>query len=287
MRNQHLVLAMTLSLLVDVFFSGQLEAQYYGGYPSHCVMEYDAYGDPVFWNTARIDSDASADPALFPRDDAPIYRKRRRPYRYGPMYDFEGRVLAYMTPVPSSASSSTIRRSDPTAGMVAYTHNGNSGIYVPGGSYPSVRQQPTTEGLGRTSVLDGPQPLALESPLSNFPRSNSRTSPRLTPSPPLPGQEIKLRCPKAASGPLNYSLNGLVYTIYPGYSQTFSNDRLWMIAFQRGNESSETVSYQLRSGVYFFVADAQGWNLQQPDAGNSPAPDVPSLMVPPPPRPSS
>jgi hypothetical protein len=77
------------------------------------------------------------------------------------------------------------------------------------------------------------------------------------------GEEIKLICPKTATGPLNYTLNGTLYTIQPGYSQNFRDDRTWKLEFQRNGQGSALVSYTLKAGTYRFGNGLEGWELRQ------------------------
>lgn len=77
------------------------------------------------------------------------------------------------------------------------------------------------------------------------------------------GETIKLICPKVATGQLTYSLNGSPYTIQPGYSQTFRDDRTWKLEFQRAGEGSTIVGYTLKPGTYKFGVGAEGWELRQ------------------------
>jgi hypothetical protein len=59
---------------------------------------------------------------------------------------------------------------------------------------------------------------------------------------------------------LNYTLNGTVYPIPPGYSQTLVEDRPWTIQFSRGAGFGEA-RYGLESGVYTFGNSDHGWEL--------------------------
>ena len=86
-------------------------------------------------------------------------------------------------------------------------------------------------------------------------------APAAAPSP--TGQDIKLICPKTATGPLSYSLNGTPYTIQPGYSQNFRDDRTWRLEFLRAGEGTQVVAYTLRPGTYRFGNGAEGWDLRQ------------------------
>ena len=77
------------------------------------------------------------------------------------------------------------------------------------------------------------------------------------------GSPIKLICPKVATGTLNYSLNGAAFTIQPGFSQSFREDRNWKLEFRRGGDGSELVTYTLKSGTYNFAVGPAGWELRQ------------------------
>ncbi len=87
-----------------------------------------------------------------------------------------------------------------------------------------------------------------------------------------PAGNIKLTCPKTAAGSLTYSLNGHAYSIQPGYSQNFRNDRRWTLEFKRNGDGSELVRYSLKAGSYRFANGTTGWELIQsaPSAGDLP-----------------
>jgi hypothetical protein len=105
------------------------------------------------------------------------------------------------------------------------------------------------------------------------------------------GDEIKLVCPKTASGPLSYSLNGTLYTIQPGYSQNFRDDRTWKLEFQRNGQGSQAVAYTLKPGSYRFGNGPEGWDLRQvvgtqpgdlpPAPQPTPLPATPIVPMPP------
>lgn len=101
------------------------------------------------------------------------------------------------------------------------------------------------------------------------------------------GEIIKLICPKAATGQLTYSLNGAPYTIQPGFSQTFRDDRTWKLEFQRGGEGSTVVGYTLKPGTYKFGVGAEGWELRQVVNELPPAPQPTPLISPPETSPST
>lgn len=104
------------------------------------------------------------------------------------------------------------------------------------------------------------------------------------------GAPIKLVCPKAAASGLSYSLNGTIFTIQPGYSQNFRDDRTWKLEFHRGGEESEVATYTLKPGTYNFAVGASGWELrqvvsvskedQQPPPQPTPLPETPPEVTP-------
>ena len=52
------------------------------------------------------------------------------------------------------------------------------------------------------------------------------------------------------------------YTIAPGYSQTFREDRAWVVEFSRA-ENMAPARYGLKSGLYSFTSTDHGWDLYQ------------------------
>lgn len=162
---------------------------------------------------------------------------------------------------PIYGTTTTIIRGGPTGGVVQYSNNGNGYTYVADSTYPTVIQQQPTLGLSRTIVPASPPPVI-------------RTV-----------GTIKLICPKTQSSGLTYSLNGHVYSILPGYSQTFNNDRTWVLEFLRGGSGSESVRYTLKSGAYTFAIGSQGWELHQP--ATAPTGDLPAAPLPDPDVPTS
>ena len=208
---------------------------------------------------------------------------------YSSGYAYGSRMPVYVAPAPILGTTTTIVRGGPTGGVVEYSNNGNGYTYSSDSSYPSVITQSPTIGPSRTYVVDGPKPVVVES------RRNSGLPSNLLPTPssqfpaylPAPTvANIKLSCPKSAPGPLSYSLNGHVYTIKPGYSQTFPNDRDWKIEFKRGDDASEVASYPLATGNYTFVAGPNGWDLQQPGAPTPTPAELPPAPIPPAPVPA-
>ncbi|MGA2798817.1 MAG: hypothetical protein ABSE63_14650, partial [Thermoguttaceae bacterium] len=74
------------------------------------------------------------------------------------------------------------------------------------------------------------------------------------------GLPIKIVNPASSGVTLSYSLNGAVYSIPPGFSQTLVADRLWTIQFSRGAGFGDA-QYGLDSGVYTFGSSDHGWEL--------------------------
>lgn len=207
-------------------------------------------------------------------------------YGYGPGYGVAGPVV--VAPNPVYGTTTTIIRGGPTGGVVQYSHNGNGYTYVPDSTYPTVIQQQPTLGLSRTIVPPSPTPVITELPpqgrsygLQNYDtQSTVSPTPRPTQAPAAglrSGGMIKLVSPATAPGPLVYSLNGHVYTIQPGYSQSFRDDREWTLEFKRGTEAGTVAHYSLKAGTYTFSAGGNGWELHQ--AGTTPTaaplPDAP------------
>jgi hypothetical protein len=82
---------------------------------------------------------------------------------------------------------------------------------------------------------------------------------------------IVIRHRADAKDDLHYTLNGLKYSIKPGYEQKFEDDRKWIIAF--GDEKTEKPKrYTLTAGAYRFIARADGYDLfEQVAKGDAPA----------------
>jgi hypothetical protein len=74
------------------------------------------------------------------------------------------------------------------------------------------------------------------------------------------GGPITITNPATNNVALSYTLDGVAYTIAPGYTQDFSEDRAWVIQFSRG-ANLDQVQYGLQSGLYSFTSTDQGWEL--------------------------
>jgi hypothetical protein len=78
------------------------------------------------------------------------------------------------------------------------------------------------------------------------------------------GGPITITNPATNSTALSYTLDGVAYTIAPGYSQDFREDRAWVIEFSRG-ANLDQVQYGLQSGLYSFTSTDHGWELYRSD----------------------
>jgi hypothetical protein len=89
------------------------------------------------------------------------------------------------------------------------------------------------------------------------------------------GDPIKIVNPAINGVTLNYTLNGNVFTIPPGYSQDLREDRAWVIQFSRG-ENLDQARYGLHSGVYKFGRTDHGWELYRSELAQMVAPAAPT-----------
>lgn len=100
----------------------------------------------------------------------------------------------------------------------------------------------------------------------NYGRTYNYSTPQRTivanPMPPREGAglPIKIMSPEDAGAPIAYSLNEYDYTIQPGESQTLTNDREWVITFDRGGNFG-TARYTLYPGIYEFELTKNGWEV--------------------------
>lgn len=86
-----------------------------------------------------------------------------------------------------------------------------------------------------------------------------RAQPPLLPQPVFDGLPIKIFNPADSGTELHYVLNGEEYAMKPGESQMLSNDRNWVLAFDRGGDFG-TAEYKLSGGQYWFeLTDDHGW----------------------------
>lgn len=322
MSGLRAMLVLGASCLAAASLSSSVEAQYYGGY-SPGGYGYSPYVGPAYssgvglgvygahsswgigvpsgsyygvgaypggYSSGGYSGYSSGGYSVSPYGISGGYVPHHHGYSgYGSGYGYGSRVPVYIAPAQVLGTTTTIVRGGPTGGVVEYSNNGNGYSYSSDSSYPSVITQSPMVGPSRAYVVDGPRPVVVESrPSRGLPAnvlpSRSSAFPSYVPAPTV--ANIKLTCPKTAPGPLSYSLNSHIYTIKPGYSQTFPNDRAWKIEFKRGDDASEVASYPLSEGVYTFVAGPNGWDLQQPGAPTPSPIDLPPEPLPPAPVPA-
>ena len=87
-------------------------------------------------------------------------------------------------------------------------------------------------------------------------------------NPTFSGLPIKITNPAANGVTLSYTLDGVAYTIAPGYSQDFREDRGWVVQFSRG-ASLDQAEYGLQSGLYTFTSTDHGWELYRSELSTS------------------
>lgn len=95
--------------------------------------------------------------------------------------------------------------------------------------------------------------------------NNGRRSVSIAPRTPTPtraagdGQPIKIFNPSDSGIELHYQLNGTDYAIKPGESQLLTNDRSWVLSFDRGGDFGKA-EYALSGGQYWFeLTKDRGW----------------------------
>lgn len=95
-------------------------------------------------------------------------------------------------------------------------------------------------------------------------------------------QPIKISMPPAEAGLCAYVLSSggqsWNYTISPGKSQQFKEDRAWQVTYDRGNGYGHQ-TYSLKPGHYRFRQSSRGWELYRSDVMD----DTPIAQAPPPP----
>ena len=98
------------------------------------------------------------------------------------------------------------------------------------------------------------------------------------------GGPIVIACPADAPAPISYVLNGYTYTMKPGETQQFVNDRNWVVQFTRGIPGTADKRYTLSTGRYRFEPSSQGWDLNSDRASSTvtgqPAPPAPGAPIP-------
>lgn len=91
------------------------------------------------------------------------------------------------------------------------------------------------------------------------------------------GGEIVLFVAPDAPGAIQYTLNGQPYSLKPGETQRFTNDRVWTIEFAPTNNGQVALRYTLLSARYKFKTSGSGMGLFQtqdmPPVATTPVPN--------------
>jgi hypothetical protein len=183
--------------------------------------------------------------------------------------------------------SRTIMNNGTRGTVIEYTHNGNGSISTPGSTYQTVISSGPSIFPSISVVSPSQPPVVIETqPTQVIGKRFAGTA--ATKSAVADNTNyIRLMCPKEAIAPLSFLLNGTIYSIKPGYTQSIPADRPWTIEFVRNGSGSARVRYDLRAGNYVFVSDAHGWDLMpypsaaQPEIPPSPVPCEPIPSDPP------
>ena len=80
--------------------------------------------------------------------------------------------------------------------------------------------------------------------------------------------DIVIIVPDQEGATIDYLLNGTERTIRSGQTQSFGNDRMWVIEFDRGANYG-TARYTLSPGTFKFKVTDRGWELMR-SASDSP-----------------
>ena len=155
--------------------------------------------------------------------------------------------------------SRTILNNATRGGVIEYTHQGNGYVYSPGSSYPTVISSSPSIYPSTTVISPSDPPVIIETEPAGRPVVNKG--------------EIRLIFPQEATDSLAYRLNGTLYSIKPGYQQTFVEDRNWIIEFSQFGIPNSLRRYRLTAGTYLFSNDENGWDLRQ-------APMIPPVIAP-------
>lgn len=89
---------------------------------------------------------------------------------------------------------------------------------------------------------------------------------------------IVILAPATNDKPIEYTLNGMAYTIKPGQSQKFVHDRDWIVNFDRGNGQG-VATYGLKATTYKFKMTDKGWELFEAANPERPASDDPPKPI--------
>ena len=161
--------------------------------------------------------------------------------------------------------SRTILNNATRGGVIEYTHQGNGYVYSPGSSYPTVISSGPSIYPSTTVISPSDPPVIIETEPAGRPAAAGR--------PVVNKGEIRLIFPQEATDSLAYRLNGTLYSIKPGYQQTFVEDRNWIIEFSQFGIQNSLRRYRLTAGTYLFSYNENGWDLRQ-------APMIPPVIAP-------
>jgi hypothetical protein len=202
---------------------------------------------------------------------------------YGGLYGGYGGYRGYETGYPANAYGSrrsygysNPNQSSPVSGeiggVIYYSPPASATIRQP---YPFRNRQPdfssrTYDGTTPSRIYTGSSPVA------------TTPAPTLsTPQAATDNGEIVIFSPPTNTIDVQYSLNGVSYTMKPGSMQKFANDRIWIVNFNVGN--SQNVKYTLATGRYKFKQSEAGIGLfmtQQSPEAPAPVPEPDSSATP-------
>lgn len=77
---------------------------------------------------------------------------------------------------------------------------------------------------------------------------------------PAAAAPIRIVNPPDCDTTLNYAVNDYTYEIKPGETQELTQDRTWVIEFDRGGDFG-SAQYTLEPGTYTFASTDKGWEL--------------------------
>ena len=169
--------------------------------------------------------------------------------------------IAVGVPPTAYGPSRTIYNNATRGSVTEYTHNGNGYIFTPGSSYVSVVESGPSV-FPSIAVVSSIEP-AVEIDSRPTAAANKIASRQGNGPAKVGASEISLSLPKEATGSLTYRLNGTLYSIKPGYTQSFPADRKWIIEFLRSGQTGQMITYGLPAGEFHFVSDQIGWDLRE------------------------
>ena len=97
-------------------------------------------------------------------------------------------------------------------------------------------------------------------PTYSYPSTMIINSTPSTPAVSYDNGPIVILAPAANDKPIEYTLNGLSFTMKPGQSQKFNHDRDWIVGFDRG-DGKGSAQYGLKAATYKFKMTEKGWEL--------------------------